>query len=225
MKRVLLVLLISLPGLVPTHAGTIVGIVRAEGKAGAEREPASGAYESRKFKFAEKVDYKELRDFVVYVDQPLGEKPVPPAKPLQVVVQKDATFTPHVLPVVVGTTVEWPNKDEIYHNAFSFSDAKPFDLGLYKEQTKSVTFDKPGRVDIFCSIHTTMHCIVLVLENPFFASADAKGQYRIENVPAGTYRLKAWHERLPSAVKEVIVPEKGEVRVDFLLGIKGLPQY
>jgi hypothetical protein len=108
---------------------------------------------------------------------------------------------------------------------FSFSDPKQFDLGLYKSgDSKSVTFDKPGRVDVFCSIHSTMNCILLVMENPFFAKADDKGQYAITNVPAGSYKLKAWHERLPMQEKAITVPEQGDVRVDFTMGITGLPK-
>ena len=137
-----------------------------------------------------------------------------------------ATFKPHVLPVMVGTTVEWPNNDDIFHNVFSMSEAKPFDLGFYKShELKRVTFDKPGRVDIFCSIHTRMSCIVLVLENPFFAATDKNGNYTIPNLPAGTYRLKAWHERLPSQIKDVNVPVNGEIPQDFVLSVTGLPQY
>jgi hypothetical protein len=105
------------------------------------------------------------------------------------------------------------------------SEAQPFDLGLYKDEIKRVRFDKPGRLDVFCSIHTAMHCIVLVLENPHFAATDAKGRYTMTNVPAGTYKLKAWHERLPSLIKEITVPETGEVKVDFTLGIINLPKY
>src|SRR5579862_4964212 len=131
-------------------AGTIVGTVQARGKEGADEDAAGGKYQSHKFKFAERVDYSQFHDFVVYVDQSFAEKATPPAAPLHVVVQKDAAFTPHVLPILVGTTVDFPNHDEIFHNAFSFSEAKPFDLGLYKDKTKQVTFDKPGRVDVFC---------------------------------------------------------------------------
>ena len=207
------------------QAGTITGTVRAQGKAGVDQDGAGGKYNSRKFKFAERVDYGQFHDFVVYVDQTVAEKALPPAAPLHVVVQKDAAFSPHVLPVLVGTTVDWPNHDEIFHNAFSFSEPKSFDLGLYKDKIKQVTFDKPGRIDVFCSIHSTMHCIILVLENRYFAITDARNRFTIPDVPAGVYKLKAWHERLPAAIKEVTVPERGEVNVDFTLGIAGLPQY
>ncbi|HEU5395979.1 MAG TPA: carboxypeptidase-like regulatory domain-containing protein, partial [Verrucomicrobiae bacterium] len=83
----------------------------------------------------------------------------------------------------------------------------------------------PGRVDVFCSIHENMHCIVLVRENPYFAVTDADGNYKIPNVPAGTYKLEAWHERLPAEEKEITVSTNGEVKVNFTLGIKNLPKY
>src|SRR4029077_5890876 len=141
------------------------------------------------------------------------------------ITQKGAMFTPHVLPVLASTTVEWPNNDEILHNVFSFSEPKPFDLGLYKSpKIGNVTFDKPGRVDVFCSIHARMNCIILVLQNPYYAATNEKGSYRITDVPAGTYKLKAWHERLPSQVKEITVPENGEVKSDFALGVNSLPK-
>ena len=214
-----------------SYAGTITGTVRAQGKEGAESEGGGGKYDSRKFKFVERINYAEMHHFVVFIDQAAGPKPTPPEKPVQVITskkiaQKGATFSPHVLPVVVGTTVEWPNYDEIFHNVFSISDAKQFDLGLYKQpEIKRVTFDKPGRVDVFCSIHTSMNCIILVLDNAYFAATDDHGRYSIPNVPAGTYKLKAWHERLPAQYKEITVPEAGEARMDFVLGITNLPKY
>src|SRR5262249_28597918 len=121
--------------------------------------------------------------------------------------------------------VEWPNNDDIFHNVFSMSESNPFDLDLYKHPTvKSWTFKNPGRVDVFCSIHANMNCVVLVLSNQFFSVADAKGSYSITNVPAGTYKLKAWHERMPAQTQEITVPEKGEVKMNFVLGIKNLPK-
>lgn len=232
MKKTFVCAVSCLALVVTSRAGDIIGVVRADGKNTAEASAPGGGYESRKFKFAERVNYAELRDFVVFIDGPMENLPVtPPAKPATVetrrsVSQKGAVFEPHVLPVLVGTTVEWPNNDEIYHNVFSMSEAKPFDLDLYKAPTvKSVKFDKPGRVDVFCSIHSRMNCIVLVLENPFFASTDQNGRYAITNVPAGTYKLKAWHERVPAHTREIVVPEHGEVNVDFVLGINNLPKY
>ena len=212
------------------QAGTITGTIRAQGKEGAGPGAAGGTYESRKYRFVERIDYSKMRDFVVYLEGPPGTNAAP-AKPVQVVTsrkvdQQGAVFSPHVLPIVAGTTVEWPNNDEIFHNVFSISDAKQFDLGLYKHpEVKRVTFDKAGRVDVFCSIHKAMNCTILVLENPHYAVADDRGRYTIADVPAGTYRIKAWHERMPSQVREIVVPATGEVRMDFVLGITDLPRY
>lgn len=214
-------------------AGTITGRVHAEGKAGAEQDAQcnSVSYQSRALKFATRVDYAAMHDFIVYIVGPVGtNKLAVPEKPVQVLTtrqvnQKHATFEPHIMPIVVGTTVEWPNNDDIFHNVFSYSEVKPFDLGLYKAPDfKKVLFDTPGRVDVFCSIHATMSCVVLVLENPYFARTDGKGVYAINDVPAGKYHLKAWHERLPAQTMEIVVPEKGEVKADFTLGITGLPK-
>lgn len=214
------------------RAGTILGTVRAEGKTEVQDNDSGGAYASRKYKFAEKVDYTDMRDFVVYLKGPVGTNTaVAPSKPVVVnttrIKQEGAVFSPHVLPIVAGTTVEWPNNDQIFHNVFSYSDAKSFDLGLYKGNPpeKSVTFDKPGRVDVFCSIHANMHCVVLVLDNPYFAMVDSRNHYVISNVPPGTYQLTAWQERMPPQIKEITVPATGDVKADFVLGINNLPKY
>ncbi len=209
------------------HGGTIIGTVRARGAEPAAGSAAGDAYASRRYKFVERIDYEQLRDFVVYIDQAFPGTTFPlPVQPA-VIRQENASFVPHVLPVLVGTTVEWPNLDEIYHNVFCMAEAKPFDLGLYSrdQPPKSVVFDKLGQADVFCSIHTKMHCIVLVLTNPWFAPVDDKGRFVIRNVPAGTYPLRAWHERVPGQTKEVVVPTDGEVQVDFILGPGNLPKY
>lgn len=208
------------------RAGTIVGSVHAEGNPEVADSGKAGKYDSRKFKFIETIDYSELKDFVVYIDQPITHAPSSSTNTVQIITQRDAVFRPSVLPVMVGTTVEWPNKDDIFHNVFSMSESNPFDLGLYKDpEVKKVQFKNQGRVDVFCSIHSQMYCVVLVLQNPFFTATDKSGRYRIENVPPGTYKLKAWHQRVPAEIKEIVVPDSGEVRLDFTLGVKGLPKY
>ena len=144
-------------------AGSISGTVHAEGKAGADNDALCGKYDSHQFKFAERVNYSEMRDFVVYIDGLVETNAPAPEEPVRVVTrrvsQKGAMFSPHVLPVLVGTTVEWPNNDDILHNVFSFSETNPFDLACKKNpEVKRVTFQRPGRVDVYCSIHTRMSC-------------------------------------------------------------------
>ena len=205
------------------HAGDIYGVVHAKGRLDADPS-ASGNYQSHKFKFAERVNYADMTDFVVYIEGKFPDAK-PPTEIKRVVTQKDATFRPHVLPVMVGTKVEWPNEDEIYHNVFSVSETKQFDLNLYKKgQTpEPVLFEKPGKVDVFCSIHAKMYCIVLVLDNPYFASTDSSGHYKIPNVPPGTYKITSWHERMPKTTEEITVPATGKVEKNFLMQIK-IPQ-
>lgn len=206
--------------------GTITGTVRGTPAPGAsEAASRAGAYDSRRYKYVEKIDYERLRDFVIYLDQ---EMPANSAPGLATVTttQRDANFDPHVLPVAVGTTVRWPNEDDIFHNVFSMSEGKPFDLGYYKkEKLPEIVFDRVGQVDVFCAIHTKMHCIILVVPNRFFAMADEKGRFTIANLPAGTYKVRAWHERLPSKVQTVVVPAEGEVKTDFVLSLGDLPKY
>lgn len=226
MKRILLATLLLLGPPAGARGGTIVGTVRAQGPQGLPPEQPGGAYDSRRYKFVEKIDYEHLTDFVVYLDLPMADVRPGGPPPVAVTTQRDANFEPHVLPVAVGTTVRWPNEDDIFHNVFSMSEAKEFDLKLYKkEHVPEIVFDRAGRVDVFCAIHSKMHCIILVLPNPFFAKADAKGRFAIKDVPAGTYKLRAWHERLPSKLVEVVVPAQGEVRLDLVLGLAELPKY
>jgi len=231
MRRFATLLAAALAITAAANAGTITGTVRAQGKEGAPDAASGGKYDSRQFKFVERIDYAEMHDFVVYLDGFQGTNVLRTNQTAQVVTdrrvsQKGAMFSPRVLPVIAGTTVEWPNYDDILHNVFSISETKPFDLGLYKHpEVKRITFEKPGRVDVFCSIHKAMNCVILVLENPYFAATDERGRYVILSVPPGAYKLRAWHERLPSQVREITVPETGEVRMDFTLGITNLPKY
>jgi plastocyanin len=229
MKLVSLIIIGLSAGLaLNSSAGNITGTVRAEGKAGAQSSSVDGKYDSRKFKFVERVNYDELRDFVVYIDGAIAGLTNSP-KTLSVdtrrVNQKGAVFIPHVLPIMAGTTVEWPNNDDIFHNVFSMSESNPFDLDLYKNPTvKKWTFKNPGRVDVFCSIHANMNCVVLVLQNPYFTLVPQAGRFAITNVPPGTYKLKAWHERLPALTQEIVVSDSGDTKVDLVLGIKNLPK-
>ncbi len=143
------------------------------------------------------------------------------------IVQKDKCFTPEVLPVVVGQSVQFPNADDIYHNVFSISTIKSFDLGQYKDTAppKMVTFDKPGLVPIYCNIHPEMLTYVIVLENSAYAMTDKDGVYKINNVPAGTYTVNTWLPKAKRASQEIKIQPGQEIEVYLELNelIKVLP--
>jgi plastocyanin len=126
--------------------------------------------------------------------------------------QKDLKFNPRVLPVVVGTTVDFPNHDRTFHNVFSNSEAKKFNLGLYPSgQSRSVTFDKPGVVKILCNAHPNMEAYIVVKEHPYFSVADTRGNYNVQVVPLGRYRLEIWHPELGTKAVPVELVREGEV--------------
>lgn len=160
---------------------------------------------------------KGLQNVVVYIQEVQGKTFAPPQKPA-VLDQIRMTFIPHVLPILVGTTVEFPNSDSTRHNVFSPSKTKRFNLGTYPAGvTKKLVFDRLGVVALLCNVHPEMSAFVLVLQNPNYAMPDKRGVYTIREVPEGSYKLVAWHERLKVKDREVEVPEKGQVVVDFFL--------
>src|SRR5262249_28516245 len=124
--------------------------------------------------------------------------------------QRNQTFVPHVLAITTGTTVDFPNSDQFYHDVFSLSKAAKFDLGRYPAgKSKSIRFDKPGIVRVFCDIHAHMNAFILVFGHPFFALTDQAGRYRIDNIPPGTYSAVAWNEGTPSDPRLVTVSDGG----------------
>ena len=132
--------------------------------------------------------------------------------------QRNETFVPHVLAITAGTVVDFPNSDRFYHNVFSLSKAARFDLGRYAAgQSKSVHFDHPGIVRVFCDIHSHMNAFILVFGHRFFALTDGTGGYRIDNVPSGTYNVIAWNEGTASDPKPVTIVSGGVTELDFAL--------
>jgi plastocyanin len=132
--------------------------------------------------------------------------------------QRNETFVPHVLAIMTGTTVDFPNSDAFYHNVFSLSKTARFDLGRYAAgKSRSIRFEKPGIVRVFCDIHSHMNAFILVFSHPFFALTTADGRYAIENVPPGTYNVIAWNEGTASEPKSITVPDGGAAELDFTL--------
>jgi plastocyanin len=146
---------------------------------------------------------KNYSGVVVWLE-PAGKAPPPRTPPVHVqMLQRDKRFVPHVLAIPVGATVEFPNLDPIFHNAFSNFSGQPFDVGLYAPgTTRAVTFRRPGIVRVFCNIHSTMNAVIAVLPTPYFGVSDASGAFHIAGVPPGDYRLQVFHERaLPETLK------------------------
>lgn len=154
-----------------------------------------------------KVTVPGLRDnsnVLVYIATAPGQ--FPPQAPVQLD-QRSLMFQPHVLPIVVGTTVNFLNGDDVQHNIFTPSATGDFfNLGTFpKGQSRSYTFTKMGKVDLLCNVHHEMKAYILVLQNPFFALTDNAGNFRIDNVPPGSYQLKVWHERASATPKSIQV--------------------
>ena len=130
--------------------------------------------------------------------------------------QKDLAFHPQVLPILVGTTVDFPNRDNLFHNVFSYSSPKEFDLGRYPTRdSKSVRFDKAGIVRVYCDIHSHMNATILVLENPYFALPDTAGSFVIKNVPNGTYTARLWFGRDLAGSQSVSIRNGETVNINF----------
>jgi plastocyanin len=133
--------------------------------------------------------------------------------------QRNEAFVPHVLAVRVGTVIDFPNEDSVFHNVFSLSKTKRFDLGRYpRGQSKAIRVDEPGIVRVFCDIHSHMNAFILVFAHRFFDVTDEQGRYRIEQVPPGTYTLVAWYEGAITQTRSVTVPEDGgAIDADFTI--------
>ena len=152
---------------------------------------------------------------VVYLE---GSFAKPASLPKKQVLQKDLLFSPGLLPVQVGTTVEFPNDDDTYHNIFSYSPAKRFDLGRYRKEERPIpsqTFDTPGLITLRCDIHEHMRGLILVLDTPHFVTTNAEGRYKLSGIPAGRYTLKAWIDSKTTHERPIEVKSGSTLQVDF----------
>ena len=131
--------------------------------------------------------------------------------------QKRFQFAPGVLPIQTGTAVEFPNLDEGYHNVFSYSKPKRFDLGRYRkdEQPPALVFDKAGVVKLYCEIHEHMRGTILVLDTPFFVRSDAAGKFRLAELPPGAHKLKCWINEKTILERPVELKEGETLHIDF----------
>lgn len=167
-----------------------------------------------------------LEDTVVFLTPPAGTvTPAPSSPPAAVMDQFDKDFIPHVLPVLVGTSVRFPNRDNIRHHVYSFSPPKKFELPLYMGTSAApVVFDKPGIVTLGCNIHDWMVAYIFVSATPYFGRTGPDGRARIADVPVGAYEARAWHPRMrgaPEATTKPVVLGAGEPgQARFALPVK-----
>jgi plastocyanin len=160
---------------------------------------------------------------IVYLEGTFPGVPAPASPPVARMSQRGLQFIPNLLPIRVGTTVEFPNHDDLHHNVFSYSKPKRFDLGRYVKDEKPAAqrFDKPGLVKLNCEVHAHMRGYILVLDSPFFTLTDTNGNYRLENLPPGKYVLKAWVSEKVTFERAVELKARPALRIDFRSGSQG----
>jgi plastocyanin len=164
----------------------------------------------------------ELSRVVIYLEGPR----LSPGKPLHLEMnQHNRQFEPDILIVPIGSTVSFPNADPIFHNVFSLSKAKEFDLGYYPSgQSRTLRFDKPGIAQVYCHLHPNMSAAIVVVMGPWYGQPDANGNLVFSEAPAGDYKIVAWHKSAGFLGRRIRVPETGSVEIELpipLLDKKG----
>jgi plastocyanin len=182
--------------------------------------------------WANRAKKHEAGDAVVWLTPEVETREMAEAAPAQKprLIQRNKSFDPHVLVVLVGSVVAFPNHDPFFHNVFSLFEGKRFDLGLYEAgSTRDVHFDKAGISYVFCNIHPEMSAVVIALDTPYYGVSDQRGQIVIPNVPSGRYSIRVWYEdALPETLKamthEITVSENNSTLGLLRLKGQGAPQ-
>lgn len=217
--RLVLVLVGVVAGGMIGPAAQEPGVVRGRVEIGipvAARRPTT-AYPTRSIPAPKLAPETERRNVIVYVRNARPQN----VTPIRAVIrQHDETFTPRVVAVTLGSEVDFPNDDPIYHNVFSLSRAKNFNLGRYpRGETRRVRFDKPGVVKVFCEIHSHMSATVMVFDHPWFDVPDEAGRFQLPPVPPGDHQITAWHERLGDTTVNVRLESGRALETDFTLPV------
>ena len=195
--------------------GRIEGTVTLVSPGGAPLQ--SGAYPSRRVTRPAPPP-SELSNVVVSIkDAPAAAHPQPMRTSIS---QRNESFVPRVAAITRGSTVEFPNLDSYFHNVFSLSRGASFDLGRYpRGESRSRTFTRPGLVKVYCHLHSEMSATIVVFDHPFYTVPAVDGTFVLSDVPAGEYRLSAWHERIGENVAPIDVKPGSTARATFMLPI------
>jgi plastocyanin len=197
----------------PPAAGAIAGQVQVVAKS-SRRLLAAGAYPGRTVGLAAEHDPSELPNVVVFVKA----RPTPSAPRRVAIRQSHEEFVPHLVAIPIGSTIDFPNDDLIFHNVFSLSRSAIFDLGRYaRGRSRSHTFTKAGLVKVFCHLHSHMSALIRVFDHPYFAIPDAQGRFSIPDVPAGPREVVAWHERAGEVTRTLTLDAGASTELNFSL--------
>jgi hypothetical protein len=185
----------------------------------ADRRPMLSPYSRTRYRPPTRAEVPQgsPETVVVYL-RPTGPAPDGRRTPARII-QRSRTIIPHVTVVQTGTRVDFPNEDDVFHNIFSLSGPKRFNLGRYPPgESRSEVFGRAGVVRLFCDIHSEMGGVIMVVETPYFTHPDAAGSFRITDVAEGEYMAIVWHESAGTDSTRVVVTPGGDARVDFTLG-------
>jgi plastocyanin len=218
-NRALRIILLILVCGISLRAGDIEGTIIVQHKLTKRNVTATASLYERGVSIGLGADQKEdplafeRTHVVIYLE---GESM--PDKVVRVLGQKDRRFSPDLVVVPVGSTVSFPNFDPIFHDVFSLSKAKSFDLGNYpQDKTRTVTFTKPGTVFVNCHLHANMAAVIVVTPNRWSTTADASGHFVLPQVPPGKYTIVAWHKTAGFFRKTIEVGENGRAYIEFAI--------
>jgi plastocyanin len=209
--------LLAQPAEEPGQRAPSVGVIRGRVTVTRQTAPAASRPSVAELGAPDAPEAPDRRRSVVFLETaPLGAFEEP-SGPNAVLDQRNQAFVPYVLAIPVGSSVDFPNNDKTFHNVFSLAKTKRFDLGRYpRGQSRSVRFDRPGVVRVFCEIHSHMDAFILVFAHRYFSATTEDGRYRIGGVPPGTYTLVVWNDGAERERQRVRVPDHGgDVEVDL----------
>jgi plastocyanin len=205
----------------PLDTGTINGHVKLTSRVRGVPLPAN-AYQPRAVNRREPGSTPEIKNVVVYLKDAAFRGVLPTSR--VAIRQEHEAFTPRVVAITRGSTVDFPNADPFFHNVFSLSSAANFDLGRYPQgRTQSRTFTRTGLVKVYCHIHSHMSATILVLDHPYFAVPDLDGAFTLPDVPSGRYTIVGWHERVGEQSAAIQVEAGRASSVDLALPVGETP--